>query len=104
MITGLTLEEIARSIGDTYTVAHCPGICASPASRRSTASVNYCDKWQYVSTCSRHSTRALGDAPRASGVHRRLARRRYHAPPPAEVRKRTSPCLGSKDGMFVTVG
>ncbi len=108
MITGLTLEEIARSIGDTYTVAQLPrylresGIPTEALPPSITG-----DKWQYVFD-------VLSALHEGGSATRRALREfiggwlagRYHAPPPAEVRKRIISLLGQqgwhvRDGRLI---
>lgn len=108
IITGLTLEEIARSIGDTYTAAQLPRYLREsdiPAEALPPSVTG--DKWQYVF----HVFSALHEGGSAT---RRSLRKfiggwldgRYHAPPTPEVRKRIVALLGQqgwhvRDGRLV---
>ena len=108
IITGLTMEEIARSIGDTYTAAQLPrylresGIPEGAVPEQVTE-----DKWQYV-------FRVLESLHEGGSAARRALREfiggwlegHFHAPPPTEVRKRITSLLAQqgwhvKDGRLV---
>lgn len=109
IITGLTLEEIARSIGDTYTAAQLPRYLREsglPAEALPPSVPG--DKWQYVFD-------VLSALHEGGSAARRSLREfiggwldgRYHAPPLAEVRKRIVSLLGQQgwyicDGRLVT--
>ena len=94
IITGLTLEEIARSIGDTYTAAQLPRYL-----RESGIPVDVVppivggDKWRSRVRRAFHPSRGrLGGSARTSGVHRRLAR--WALPRP------TAYCGAKAGGLF----
>ena len=108
IITGLTLEEIARSIGDTYTPAQLPrylrdsGIPAELVPPSVTG-----DKWSYVFDI-------LSALHEGGSEACRILRNfiggwldgRHHAPPPTDVRKRIVALLGQqgwhvRDGRLV---
>jgi len=109
IITGLTLEEIARPIGDTYTATQLPRYLRDsglPAEAVMPPSVTG-DKWSYVHDI----LSALHDGGSAA---RRSLREfiggwldgRHHVPPPAAVRKRIVALLGQQgwhvhDGRLV---
>jgi len=95
IITGLTMEEIARSIGDTYTAAQLPRYL-----RESDLPIDAVpdpvvgDKWQYVF--------GVLDSLHEGGSASRRALREFigswlegslHAPPPTDVRKRITSLL-----------
>lgn len=108
IITGMTLEEIARSIGATYTAAQIPRYLRESgiATELLPQSVEG-DKWSYVFD-------VLSALHEGGSATRRTLREfvggwlegRYHAPPPTEVRKRIVALLGQqgwhvRDGRLV---
>lgn len=108
IITGLTLEEIARSIGGTYTPAQLPRYLRdSGIPPEAVPSSVTGDKWSYVLDILSALHEGGSDA-------RRVLRNfiggwqdgRHHAPPPTDVRKRIVALLGQqgwhvRDGRLV---
>lgn len=105
IITGLTMEEIARSIGDTYTSAQLPRyLRESGIPVEAVPDVVAGDKWQYVFDV----LEALQDG--GSAARRALRvfvggwlEGCFHAPPPADVRKRITALL-AQQGWHVRKG
>jgi uncharacterized protein (TIGR02391 family) len=98
IITGLTMEEIARSIGDTYTPAQLPRyLRESGIPKDAVPEVVAGDKWQYVFG-------VLGSLHEGGSAARRALREfiggwlegYFHAPPPTEVRKRITSLLAQQ--------
>lgn len=96
IITGLTLEEIARSIGDTYTAAQLPRYLRDSGIPPEVIPPSVAgDKWAYVLDI-------LSTLHEGGSAARRSLREfiggwldgRHHAPPPSEVRKRIVALLG----------
>jgi uncharacterized protein (TIGR02391 family) len=105
IITGLTMEEIARSIGDTYTPAQLPRyLRESGIPVEAVPDVVTGDKWQYV-------FRVLESLHEGGSAARRALRQfvggwlegYFHAPPPADVRKRITSLL-AQQGWHVLEG
>jgi uncharacterized protein (TIGR02391 family) len=105
IITGLTMEEIARSIGDTYTAAQLPRyLRESGIPEEAVPEVVTGDKWQYVFG-------VLESLHEAGSAARRVLRDfiggwlegYFHAPPPMEVRKRITSLL-AQQGWHVRNG
>lgn len=105
IITGLTMEEIARSIGDTYTAAQLPRyLRESGIPVDAVPDVVTGDKWQYV-------FRVLESLHEGGSAARRALRQfvggwlegYFHAPPPADVRKRITSLL-AQQGWHVREG
>jgi len=105
IITGLTLEEIARSIADTYTPTQLPGYLRdSGLPQEVVPPVVNGDKWQYVLNI----LSALHDG--GSGARRSLRafigswlEGQHHAPPPTDVRRRIVTLL-AQQGWHVADG
>lgn len=98
IITGLTMEEIARSIGDTYTPAQLPRyLRESGIPEDAVPEVVAGDKWQYV-------VGVLESLHEGGSAARRALREfiggwlegYFHAPPPTEVRKRITSLLAQQ--------
>jgi uncharacterized protein (TIGR02391 family) len=107
-ITGMTLEEIARAIGDTYTAGQLPRyLRESGIPEQFVATGPAGNKWEYVLA----AFEALHDGGSAA---RRALRQfiggwlegRYHTPPRSEVRKRIVALLAAqgwhvRDGRLI---
>ncbi|MDA8311631.1 MAG: TIGR02391 family protein [Actinomycetota bacterium] len=105
IITGLTMEEIARSIGATYTAAQLPRyLCESGVPVEAVPDVVTGDKWQYVFD-------VLESLHEGGSAARRALREfiggwlegYFNAPPPADVRKRITSLL-AQQGWHVREG
>ena len=104
----MTLEEIARSIGDTYTAAQLPRYLRESGIPAEVVAPSVAgDKWQYVFD-------VLSALDEGGSAARRSLREfvggwldgRFHAPPPAEIRRRVVSLLGQqgwhvRDGRLV---
>lgn len=105
IITGLTMEEIARSIGDTYTPSQLPRYLRESGIPEDTIPEEVTgDKWQYVFE--------VLESLHEGGTAARRALREFiggwlegyfHAPPPREVRKRITSLL-AQQGWHVREG
>ena len=105
IITGLTMEEVARSIGNTYTASQLPRYlreCGIPGDAVPDAVTG--DKWQYVF--------GILESLHEGGSATRRALREFiggwlegyfHAPPPTEVRTRITSLL-AQQGWHVQDG
>jgi len=102
MITGLTMEEIARSIGDMYTPAQLPRyLRESGIPAEAVPDVVTGDKWQYV-------LNVLESLHEGGSAARRALRKfvggwlegYFHVPPSADVRKRITSLL-AQQGWYV---
>jgi uncharacterized protein (TIGR02391 family) len=98
IITGLTLEEIARSIGDTYTAAQLPRYLVDAGVPEEVVPDSVTgEKWSYV-------LEILSTLHEGGSAQRRSLREfiggwldgRHHAPPPTDVRKRIVALLGQQ--------
>jgi uncharacterized protein (TIGR02391 family) len=105
IITGLTMEEIARSIGDTYTAAQLPRyLRESGIPKDAVPDVVVGDKWQYVFD-------VLESLHEGGSAARRALRvfiggwldGYFHAPPPSDARKRIT-SLVAQQGWHVQNG
>lgn len=105
IITGLTMEEIARSIGDTYTVSQLPRYLRESGIPEDTIPPEVSgDKWQYV-------LGVLESLHEGGSAARRSLREfiggwlegYFHAPPPTDVRKRVTSLL-AQQGWHVREG
>ncbi len=97
-ITGLTMEEIARSIGDTYTTTQLPRYLRDSGVPEDAVPPSVSgDKWSYV-------VEVLSSLHDGGSAARRALRQfiggwldgRFHAPPPPDLRKRIVTLLGQQ--------
>jgi uncharacterized protein (TIGR02391 family) len=105
IITGLTMEEVAQSIGDTYTASQLPRyLRESGIPDEAVPDAVTGDKWQYVFG-------VLESLHEGGSAARRALREfiggwldgYFHAPPPTEVRKRITSLL-AQQGWHVQEG
>ncbi|HVV77961.1 MAG TPA: TIGR02391 family protein [Mycobacteriales bacterium] len=105
LITGLTLEEVARCIGDTYTSTQLPRYLRESGIPEDAVPPSVSgDKWQYVFD-------VLSSLHDGGSAARRALRQfvggwldgRFHAPPPTDVRKRVVVLL-EQQGWHVSKG